>query len=223
MATAPAKHDSNFSPLAAIQEALGPAYEEILEWAVGPDWEDLDMRQWPARMKERVKFVIPDQEDVYQSFERLKGKWDKRQDNSQAAPPSAHQPGSAAAASTEELKTMAEATRHVVRPDAPAAPQGPMAAMGNGHRADQAAPRADSNAISPTLIEALMVARQRQRQAWGDTSEWLPERWVAVIGEQHGDIARVVNQGKSLRLLKEEVIHAIALLVAWADEALESV
>ena len=215
MATAPAKQDNQFSPLAAIQEALGPAYEHILEWAVGPDWEDLDMRQWPGRMKDRVKFIIPEQEDVYQSFERLKGKWDKRQESLQSAP-SPHQSGPAAGASTEG--TRMEATRQAVRQDAP--PQGQGAAIGNGHRADLAGP---GGRISENLIEAVKLARQRQRQAWGDTSEWLPERWVAVIGEQQGDIARVVNQGKSLRLLKEEVIHAIALLVAWADEALENV
>lgn len=218
MATAPAKQDNQFSPLMAIQEALGPAYEQILEWAVGPDWEDLDMRQWPPRMKERVKFVIPEQEDVYQSFERLKGTWDKRQDNPQTAP--RPQQSESAAAPTEEPKTMAEAPRHAVRPDAPAS-TATLAAMGNGRREDQ--PASGAGGISERLLQALVDARQRQRQAWGDTSDWLPERWVAVIGEQQGDIARVVNQGKSLRLLKEEVIHAIALLVAWADESLESV
>jgi len=213
MTTASAKHETQFSPLAAIQEALGSAYGEILTWAVGPDWEDVDMRQWPDRMKERVAFVIPEQEDVYQSFERLKAKWDRRNDKLQSSQPEGKGP-------------MTEGIRHVVRPDAPAAPS-PLGVAGNGQRTDSvssaASSGADRNGISEALLQAVLQARQRQRQAWGDTTDWLPERWVALVGEQQGDIARVVNQGKSLRLLREELIHAIALLVAWADDSLGTV
>jgi hypothetical protein len=222
MAATPAKQDNQFSPLAAIQEALGPAYQEILTWAVGPDWEDVDMRQWPDRMKERVLFVIPEQEDVYQSFERLKARWDRRNDNK---PQSARPEGKA---------PMAEGIRHVVRPDASAAPTN-LGALGNGQRAESASAAAADHrsgsgsgsgsgaGISEALLEAVLQARQRQRQAWGDTSGWALERWVALVSEQQGDMARVVNQGKSLRLLKEELIHAIALLIAWADEGLGGV
>jgi hypothetical protein len=208
MTAASAKPDNQFSPLAAIQEALGPAYGEILTWAVGADWEDLDMRQWPERMKERVSFVIPEQEDVYQSFERLKARWDTR--NEKPQPQSARPEG----------KTpMTEGLRHVVRPDAPAATP-TLGAVSNGQRPEPPTSPADRSGISEALLEAVLQARQRQRQAWGDTSDWPPERWVALVGEQQGDIARVVNQGKSLRLLKEELIHAIALLIAWADDSL---
>jgi hypothetical protein len=207
---ASAKQDNQFSPLAAIQEALGPAYRDILTWAVGPDWEDLDMRQWPDRMKERVLFVIPEQEDVYQSFERLKARWDRRGDKPQTARP-------------EGKGTMAEGIRHVVRPDGSASPAS-LGAMGNGQRPESASSSpADRSGISEALLEAVLHARQRQRQAWGDTSGWALERWVALVSEQQGDMARVVNQGKSLRLLKEELIHAIALLIAWADEGLGGV
>jgi hypothetical protein len=228
MAGAGAKQDNQFSPLAAIQEALGPAYREILTWAVGPDWEDVDMRQWPDRMKERVLFVIPEQEDVYQSFERLKARWDRRNDK----PQSPQSPQTPHSARSEGKGPMAEGIRHVVRADAPAAPT-TLGALGNGQRASasaaasDAAPsshdRSDRGGISEALLEAVLEARQRQRQAWGDTSDWPPERWVALVSEQQGDMARVVNQGKSLRLLKEELIHAIALLIAWADEGLGSI
>lgn len=221
MAAAPAKPDNQFSPLAAIQEALGPAYRDILTWAVGPDWEDVDMREWPDRMKERVLFVIPEQEDVYQSFERLKARWDRRSDKQQAAPQTARPEGKG---------TMAEGIRHVVRPDAAAAPT-TLGAMGNGQRAEsgpsaaghRGGGSAGGSGITEALLEAVLQARQRQRQAWGDMSDWPLERWVALVSEQQGDMARVVNQGKSLRILKEELIHAIALLIAWADEGLGGV
>lgn len=209
--TASAKPEGQFSPLSAIQEALGPAFRDVLTWAVGADWEDLDMRQWPARMKERVLFVIPEQEDVYQSFERLKARWDRRNDKPQAQ-----------SARPEGKAPMTDGIRHVVRPDAPAAPT-TLGAASNGQRVESGSSPADRNGISEPLLEALLQARRRQRQAWGDSSDWPPERWVALLGEQQGDIARVVNQGKSLRLLKEELIHAIALLIAWADDSLSAV
>jgi hypothetical protein len=208
--TASAKPEGQFSPLSAIREALGPAYRDILTWAVGADWEDVDMRRWPERMKERVLFVIPEHEDVYQSFERLKARWDRRNDKPQAQ-----------SAQPEGKAPMADGLRHVVRPDAPAAPT-TLGAVSNGQRPESGSSPADRHGISEPLLEALLQARHRQRQAWGDTSDWPPERWVALLGEQQGDIARVVNQGKSLRLLKEELIHAIALLIAWADDSLST-
>jgi hypothetical protein len=209
--TASAKPESQFSPLTAVQEALGPAYRDILAWAIGADWEDVDMRQWPERMKERVQFVIPEHEDVYQSFERLKILWDRRKDKPQAQ-----------SARPEGKEPMTDGLRHVVRPDAPAAPTA-LGALNNGQRPESGSSPAHRNGISEPLLEALLQARQRQRQAWGDTSDWSQERWVTLLGELQGDIARVVNQGKSRRLLKEELIHAIALLIAWADDSLGAV
>ena len=73
------------------------------------------------------------------------------------------------------------------------------------------------SSISNTVAEAVDEERFRQRQKFGDHQmrSISPERALAILTEEVGEVARAILEGGNLR---EELIHTAAVAIAWIED-----
>lgn len=80
-------------PMEVVRNYLGPQYEAILHWAVGPDWMQHSFHEWPAMIEHRTGLKVA--EDMETTFDMLRHQWEAARPTPTTAPTTAW-PGSPA-------------------------------------------------------------------------------------------------------------------------------
>ena len=64
------------------------------------------------------------------------------------------------------------------------------------------------------ILNAILEERDRQDAKWGDQSHHPDEKWLAILVEEVGEMAKDLLEGKDWR---GEAVQAAAVLVAWLE------
>ncbi len=57
---------------AIVLIVLGPKHDAIMRWAVGDDWRDILVSEWPARIVERTGIPATTQDVLDQSLAKIR-------------------------------------------------------------------------------------------------------------------------------------------------------
>lgn len=73
------------------------------------------------------------------------------------------------------------------------------------------------------VVEDVAIERKRQEEKWG-TQHHPPETWLTILTEEIGEAAQEVltqrfgEAAKGHGDLREELVHAAAVIVAWIED-----
>ena len=70
-----------------------------------------------------------------------------------------------------------------------------------------------------TVLEDVLVERERQDGLWGDQTNHSDAWWNVIAGEENGEVARAVYE-QSVTQTYLEIIQACAVYFAWAEAIL---
>jgi hypothetical protein len=79
--------------------------------------------------------------------------------------------------------------------------------------------------LSPTVgrdtaIGLVIAERQAQAEKWGEDGNKTLSRWVSILAEEVGEVAKVDNKGESTVRGIEELVQVAAVAVAAVEDAL---
>jgi hypothetical protein len=66
------------NPPSIWEEGLGPHWEEIMEWSVGPDWKTFAQAQIPAKIRERTNLTISSDDLILPALHKIRAEWERR-------------------------------------------------------------------------------------------------------------------------------------------------
>lgn len=64
------------------------------------------------------------------------------------------------------------------------------------------------------VLSLIADERQRQLEKWGDQSGHSDGKWLAILGEEYGEVCRDLFEGKDPG---KEIIQVAAVATAWAE------